>query len=107
MVAEAQQKKAAVLGELEQEKTLLEQKIDQLRGFERTYRSQLKSYLQGQLNELDQTGVEPAETSASSDHGDADPSEGGDGDGHLVDAGGVNGQEPHVDETGHRSADQH
>jgi DivIVA domain-containing protein len=64
MVAEAQQKKAAVLAELEQEKSLLEKKIDQLRGFERTYRSQLKSYLQGQLDELDSTGVEPHETGA-------------------------------------------
>ena len=53
-----------MLAELEQEKSLLEKKIDQLRGFERTYRSQLKSYLQGQLDELDSTGVEPHETGA-------------------------------------------
>ena len=50
----------------EYEKSLLEQKIDQLRGFERTYRTQLKSYLQGQLDELDHTGV-------------IEPREGGDG----------------------------
>jgi len=50
-----------VLAELEQEKGMLERKIEELRGFERTYRSQLKSYLQSQLEDLDQTGVEPAE----------------------------------------------
>jgi len=60
MVAEAQQRKAAVLAELEHEKGMLEKKIEELRGFERTYRSQLKSYLQSQLEELDHTGVDAA-----------------------------------------------
>ena len=64
MVAEAQQRKAAVLGELEGEKSRLQKQIDELRGFERNYRSQLKSYLQGQLEELDTTGLSKNEKTA-------------------------------------------
>ncbi|MGL3200909.1 MULTISPECIES: DivIVA domain-containing protein [Curtobacterium] len=41
---------------LEQEQRQLEGKIDELRTFERDYRAQLKSYIQGQLNELDTSG---------------------------------------------------
>ena len=44
---------------------MFEQKIDQLRGFERTYRQQLKAYLEGQLDELSHTAVQaPADPSA-------------------------------------------
>ena len=71
MVAEAQQKKAAILAELDQEKGVLQQKIEQLRGFERTYRTQLKSYLQGQLEELDHTGVEPNEGGEGQENAEA------------------------------------
>ncbi|OII12999.1 cell division protein [Curtobacterium sp. MCBA15_009] len=41
---------------LDQERTQLEGKIDELRTFERDYRAQLKSYIQGQLSELDSSG---------------------------------------------------
>ena len=60
MVAEAQQKKTAVLQALGRERDLLQKKIDELRTFERDYRARLKSYLEGQLKELDQTGVDQA-----------------------------------------------
>lgn len=54
---------------LEQEQRQLEGKIDELRTFERDYRAQLKSYIQGQLAELDgsgpeQSGLAPAPASA-------------------------------------------
>jgi DivIVA domain-containing protein len=54
---------------LEQEQRQLEGKIDELRTFERDYRAQLKSYIQGQLAELDgsgteQSGLTPAPASA-------------------------------------------
>jgi DivIVA domain-containing protein len=53
---------------LEQEQRQLEGKIDELRTFERDYRAQLKSYIQGQLSELDssneQSGLTPAPASA-------------------------------------------
>ena len=63
MVAEAQQKKAAILEELGRERGLLERKIEELSGFERDYRSRLHTYIQGQLAELKNTGVdaEPAD----------------------------------------------
>ncbi|PCN46616.1 cell division protein [Curtobacterium sp. 'Ferrero'] len=41
---------------LEQEQRQLEGKIDELRTFERDYRAQLKSYIQGQLSELESSG---------------------------------------------------
>jgi DivIVA domain-containing protein len=81
LVSEAESKQRQVLAEtentnrqrvavLEQEQRQLEGKIDELRTFERDYRAQLKSYIQGQLNELDtpsgteQSGFTPAPASA-------------------------------------------
>jgi len=60
MVAEAQQKRAEVLQGLDRERSLLQKEIEELRTFERDHRARLKSYLEGQLIELEQTG--PAET---------------------------------------------
>jgi cell division septum initiation protein DivIVA len=56
LVAEAQQKKAAILEELGRDRGLLERKIEELSGFERDYRSRLHTYIQGQLAELTNTG---------------------------------------------------
>jgi len=53
LVREAEEKQRQTLGSLEQERSLLERKIDELRTFEREYRSRLKSYMEGQLRELD------------------------------------------------------
>jgi DivIVA domain-containing protein len=52
MVAEAQQRKAAILEDLERQKNLLDRKIEELRGFEQSYRSKMKSYIETQLTEL-------------------------------------------------------
>jgi DivIVA domain-containing protein len=49
---------------LEQQKTVLEQQIEDLRTFEREYRQKLKSYIEGQLKELDAT--EPVSVAAES-----------------------------------------
>ena len=38
---------------LEQERSVLEHKIDELRNFEREYSSQLRGYIEGQLKDLD------------------------------------------------------
>ena len=56
MVAEAQQKRAEVLQTLGHERSLLQQKIDELRTFERDYRGRLKSHLEGQLHQLAEIG---------------------------------------------------
>jgi DivIVA domain-containing protein len=53
LVREAEEKQRQTLGSLEQERSLLERKIDELRGFEREYRSRLKSYLETQLRDLE------------------------------------------------------
>ncbi|MFN8076347.1 MAG: DivIVA domain-containing protein [Kineosporiaceae bacterium] len=66
LVREAEDKQRQTLGSLEQERSLLERKIDELRAFEREYRSRLKSYLEGQLRELDQkAAVVPSRTPSS------------------------------------------
>ncbi len=81
LVSEAESKQRQIIADtenanrqrvqvLEGEQRQLEGKIDELRTFERDYRAQLKSYIQGQLNELDtpsgteQSGFTPAPASA-------------------------------------------
>ena len=58
MVAEAQQKRAEVFQALGSERSLLQKEIDDLRTFERDHRARMKSYLEGQLIELEQTGAD-------------------------------------------------
>ncbi len=67
MVADAQLKKAKVLEELAHEKGRLERTIEELRSFERNYRTQLRSYLQEQLAQLDHTGSEVPDGTQSGD----------------------------------------
>jgi DivIVA domain-containing protein len=50
---DAARKHAEILGSISQEKSVLEKKIDELRTFEREYRTRLKTYLESQLRELD------------------------------------------------------
>lgn len=57
LVSEAEKKQRETLGSLERERSLLERKIDELRAFERDYRSRLKSYLETQLRDLDTKGA--------------------------------------------------
>ena len=52
------QKKAEVLQGLGSERGVLQKEIEQLRTFEREYRARLKSYLEGQLIELEQAGAD-------------------------------------------------
>jgi DivIVA domain-containing protein len=53
VVAEAEAKQRAQIHALDAERATLEKKIDELRTFEREYRLKLKSYIEGQLRELD------------------------------------------------------
>jgi DivIVA domain-containing protein len=53
VVAEAEAKQRAQMGILDQERIALEKRVDELRVFERDYRLKLKSYIEGQLRELD------------------------------------------------------
>ena len=56
IVREAEETSSRTLSQLEQERSLLERKIDELRIFERDYRTRLKSYLQNLLGDLDNRG---------------------------------------------------
>jgi len=53
VVAEAEAKQRQQMGILDQERVALEKRVDELRTFERDYRAKLKSYIEGQLRELD------------------------------------------------------
>ncbi|MEO8263661.1 MAG: DivIVA domain-containing protein [Pseudolysinimonas sp.] len=53
VVSEAEQAQRVQLGSLEQERVALEHQIDELRAFERDYRTKLKGYIEGQLRELE------------------------------------------------------
>jgi DivIVA domain-containing protein len=53
VVAEAEAKSRAQMTILDQERVALEKRVDELRVFEREYRQKLKSYIEGQLRELD------------------------------------------------------
>ncbi|HMO12439.1 MAG TPA: DivIVA domain-containing protein [Actinotalea sp.] len=60
IVREAEDTSNRTLAQLEQERGLLERKIDELRVFERDYRTRLKSYLENLLGDLDARGASVA-----------------------------------------------
>ncbi len=53
IVAEARAAHARTMGDLEGERTSMQAKVDELRAFEKEYRTRLRSYLEGQLRDLD------------------------------------------------------
>jgi DivIVA domain-containing protein len=63
---DAQERHRQAMGSLVQSREELERRVDDLRAFEREYRSRLKAYLEGQLRDLDagaaDSGVFPAVT---------------------------------------------
>jgi len=69
VVAEAEAKQRAQNNVLDQERSVLEGKIEDLRTFEREYRLKLKSYIEGQLRDLDSSS--PVGVGAGSDSGNA------------------------------------
>jgi len=56
IVNEAQDTSNRILTQLEQDRALLERKIDELRLYERDYRMRLRGYLQNLLEDLDKKG---------------------------------------------------
>jgi DivIVA domain-containing protein len=69
IVRDAEETSNRTLSALEQERSLLERKIDELRVFERDYRTRLKSYLENLLGDLDARGasVAPRQNTPSGD----------------------------------------
>lgn len=60
VVSEAEEKQRTQISALDQERSSLEGRIEELRSFEREYRLKLKSYIEGQLQELDASEPSPA-----------------------------------------------
>jgi hypothetical protein len=54
-----------VLGQVQAERTALEKKIDELRTFEREYRTRLKTFLESSLRELGDRGSAAPSTGSS------------------------------------------
>jgi CRISPR/Cas system-associated endonuclease Cas1 len=55
IIREAEAQHKANMGRLEQEKALVEHKIQELLAFEREYRLKLKNYIESQLQDLERT----------------------------------------------------
>jgi DivIVA domain-containing protein len=66
---DAQERHRQAMGSLVQQREELERRVDDLRAFEREYRSRLKAYLEGQLRDLEagvtDSGTFPAVTAGS------------------------------------------
>jgi DivIVA domain-containing protein len=60
MDSQARAQHATALAELQRQRSDLEARIEELRGFERDYRTRLKAYLEGQLRDLDSRAGVPA-----------------------------------------------
>ena len=56
VIGEADEQRSRTLNQLEGERSLLERKIDELRVFERDYRTRLKSFLEGLLSDVEGRG---------------------------------------------------
>lgn len=54
--ADAEKKHTEIMATINQQRSVLEGRIEQLKTFEREYRVRLKSYLESQLEELEQRG---------------------------------------------------
>ena len=65
IVAEAEAKGREERARLEKERTTLEARITELRNFERDYRSQLRTYIEGKLRDLDTTATPSGSTPVS------------------------------------------
>jgi DivIVA domain-containing protein len=72
-VQDAEQRAATITAQFEQRKAALERRVEELRTFEREYRTRLKSYLESQLRDLDASGSAEsaaAPTEAADDSGE-------------------------------------
>ncbi len=70
MDREAQRKYTETMTQLTEQRTTLEKKIDDLRTYEREYRSRLKSWISDQLVQLDASSDK-----GGSDNGESQPAE--------------------------------
>jgi DivIVA domain-containing protein len=70
LVGDAERKQTEVIGAIQRDKSVLEKKIDELRTFEREYRTRLKTYLESQLRDLEGRGsAAPSDAGRSGSNG--------------------------------------
>jgi len=71
LVGDAERKQTEIIGSITRDKSVLEKKIDELRTFEREYRTRLKTYLESQLRDLSAgaSAAPPAESRAGANGG--------------------------------------
>jgi DivIVA domain-containing protein len=87
---DAQEKHRVAMGSLESARATLERKVEDLRGFEREYRTRLKSYLESQLRQLENQAddsLAPPRTAPSAPSLPSAPSMGGGTMGGMAPAG--------------------
>jgi DivIVA domain-containing protein len=70
-VQDAEQRAATITAQFEQRKAALERRVEELRTFEREYRTRLKSYLESQLRDLDASGKTEPSNNAGGEYADA------------------------------------
>lgn len=76
--ADAERKHSEIMGTINQQRSVLEGRIEQLKTFEREYRTRLKTYLESQLEELQQRGsAAPVEGGRPDQSFSNDPGSGG------------------------------
>jgi hypothetical protein len=69
VVQDAEQRASTITSQFEQRKAALERRVEELRTFEREYRTRLKSYLESQLRDLDASGrSDPAASAGQPEH---------------------------------------
>jgi TolA-binding protein len=69
---DAERRHREAMGSLEEKRASLERKIEELRTFEREYRTRLRSYLESHLRDLDSRGsAEPASAGRQNQHAPA------------------------------------
>lgn len=59
-IRDAEQRAATITAQFEQRKSALERRVEELRVYEREYRTRLRSYLESQLRDLDASGKSEA-----------------------------------------------
>jgi DivIVA domain-containing protein len=70
LISDAERKQAEIIGTITRDKSVLEKKIDELRTFEREYRTRLKTYLESQLRDLGERGsAAPSDSRPTSNGG--------------------------------------
>ena len=70
LVGDAERKQTEIIGSITRDKSVLEKKIDELRTFEREYRTRLKTYLESQLRDLEgRATAAPSDGRASANGG--------------------------------------